>query len=90
MEDHQKKCAIVSADLINTLGANVPKPVPLTDIVKLVDMSDTILYNKEDTMRGRQHTLAVDVSNSGSWIRFNVAQGDEQKVEEIIRYINCK
>lgn len=90
LDDRSKTCAMVGSDVVNALGTNIPKPLPFQDVIRLLDMSDTILYNKGETMMGMRHTLAVDVSNSGSWIRFNVRDGDVSKVESVLRQIGCK
>lgn len=90
IDQHKKKCVRVNFDLISTLGQKTPQTVPLSMIVNLVDISDTILYSAGNTMRGEEHTLAIDVSNSGSWLRFNVAKSDLGNFEKLIKYLDCK
>jgi hypothetical protein len=89
IEVQQKKCAVVSADLVRSLGKHIPKPVPFSDAAKLIGMSDTVLYNGGRTMRGDRHTMAVDVSNTGSWVRFDIDPRDSRQVEELVRRLDC-
>ena len=88
---NQKKCtAFDSVDLINAMGEKLPRPLRYLDVVKLLNSSDNIMYNGGDSMMGKQHTIAVDVANSGSWVRFNVAREDYSKVEELVQYLDCR
>jgi hypothetical protein len=89
VEVQQKQCAVVSGDLVRSLGNHIPRPVGFNDAAKLIGMSDTILYNEGDTMRGRRHTIAVDVSNTGSWVRFDVDPKDVHRIRELVRRLDC-
>jgi len=90
IDDNQKKCAIVGSDLINNLGRYISKTISPRDIAKVVDMSSNIFYNEGDTLRGTKKTLAVNLSNSGSWLRFNVSHLNHSEVRDVLGDIDCK
>lgn len=86
----EKRCALVSADFIHEIGDNVAKPVSLSDLAKLTDMSNIILYNEEDTMRGRLKTMVINLGDSGSWLRLNASQISDMHIRSFLQQFNCK
>ena len=83
MKTSDKKCGIVSSDFINALGVNVPKTLPISDVVKLINFSNTVFYNK-----GARNTFAIDVSNTGSWVRVHVT--NDADVERLLDHLHCE
>ena len=90
LQETTKKCAIIGSDLLESLGVNVPEPASLSDVLKLVDMSDSILYSQGSTMRGMKKTMAVNISNSGSWLRLNLSEIGSSDIHKVLHALNCK
>lgn len=86
----EQKCAVVSSDLINSVGKYISNRVPFSDISKLVNMSSKVLYNEEATMMGPRKLMAVNLAGSGSWLRLNVSELSDKDIQQLLKGIKCK
>lgn len=85
-----KRCAEVSKSLIDGIGKYIPKPVSYSDLSKLIDMSSTILYNEEETMMGKKRTIAINLSDTNTWLRLNVSKINTSLMKGVLSKLECR
>lgn len=90
IEHKKRRCAVVSETLINNIGRYISKPVLTSDLSKLIEMSSAFLYNEEESMRGVKKTLAVNISDTNTWLRLNVSKINSNVMNGILSKLRCK
>lgn len=89
INSEEKRCAIVSDDLINQLGDRFSKPIDRNDLINVAEISRTAMYNEVKTMRGLKRTLALDIGGNGSWVRLDVSKIDDPTLNTVLNSFGC-
>lgn len=88
--EESKKCAIVSNTLIDSLANNKLNPVSVSDMNKMIEMSDTVMFNERRTLSGQKKIMAVKLSNSDSWLKLDLSKVSSLDINKVIEPLGCK